>query len=213
MGKYRVILSSSRWNKTSSSLQNRIGLFFIFSVAIISSGCGFNTNESKAKVDTAINEASLDLKNNYLSEHDSLNLMYQRALPTIKDSLTKQKIKIYYVEINKTINCINVLKAKTDSLSDSDLDVISKVFIPDSAGDKLFKQIGLSYSLAVELAKNKATLDETNKSRNKILSDSDYHKLLAFYFGQNDPKQATWMLYGFQLEIMEVAINNIKSYN
>lgn len=77
----------------------------------------------------------------------------------------------------------------------------------------LFLKIRKSYLLASGIARTDQRQREITKSKENLLFSSDTKQLIDFYFGQNEAQQETWILYGFESELMKIGIGCFNDYN
>lgn len=186
-------------------------ILFLYAAMICISCNYFNSSETQKTVKVGIAEANDSLKQNYINERTSLKTGYQNILSKIKDTTISIKINVYYSDLNGLIAHMDSLK------KDVDMDIFttknSSVFISNDTKYDLFLKIRKSYVLASGIARTDQRRREIAKSKENLLFSPDTKELVDFYFGQNEAQQETWMLYGFESELMKVGIDCFKDYN
>jgi len=185
-------------------------------LVIICISCNyFNSNNIQKGIKEGVAEANDSLKQNYIHERASLKNIYQNISGKIKDTVINKKINTYYSELNGIIVHMDSLKKGTDK---TDVPAIKDdsgkgVFVNDDVKYRLFEKLRQLYIQALDVAKTNKMKLEITKSRENLLFSSDAKQLADFYFGQNDGQQETWVLYGFESEIMKIGIDLFKDYN
>jgi hypothetical protein len=185
-------------------------------LVIICVSCNyFNSNNTQKRIKEGITEANDSLKQNYINERASLKIVYQNISEKIKDTVVNKKINTYYSELNGIIVHMDSLKKGIDTTDVSAIKDNSDkgVFVNDDVKYRLFEKFRQLYIQALDIAKTNKRKLEITKSRENLLFSSDAKQLADFYFGQNDGQQQTWVLYGFESEIMKIGIDCFKDYN
>lgn len=172
----------------------------------------FNSSETQKKIKEGIAEANDSLKQNYINERTLLKTGYQNIFNKIKDSTISRKINTYYSDLNNLIVCMDSLKKGVDTSNISITKDNPTVFNNGTKYD-LFLKIRKSYLLASGIARTDQRQREITKSKENLLFSSDTKQLIDFYFGQNEAQQETWILYGFESELMKIGIGCFNDYN
>jgi hypothetical protein len=192
------------------------GLSLLLALVIICAGCDyFNSNNAQKRIKEAFAETNDSLKQNYNNERTSLKNMYQNISGKIKDTVINKKINTYYSALNGVIIHMDSLKKGIDTADESTIKDNSDkgAFVNDNVKYRLFEKLRQLYIQALDVAKTNKMKFEIMKSRENLLFSSDVKQLVDFYFGQNDAQQQTWVLYGFESEIMKIGINCFKDYS
>ena len=145
----------------------------------------FNPNSVNKRITDGFTEVNEQLARDYAANKDDLNNNYKQAIKNTPDSLTKEKISLYYSVLTKTCNYTDSIRTelnKIDVTDNKNSQIIEKSFILNGTADSCLKRIKLTCELAKQVSLTKKQKLETIKSEANIFSE--------FAFAQTIPARS-----------------------
>lgn len=168
----------------------------------------FSKKQVEERIDTGLKEANSQLEIDYKNATGTFELMYQNSIVTTKDSIRHDKILSFHSGVMSTVNFIDKLKTKLETLDKDDSHSIKRMFLTEKVTDTLFEKVNLSYILAEELALTEDQKSAIKKQREDL---ADWDKTKDQVFNMIGPEGTLWFLYSLETELLRTSSLTLKN--
>ena len=190
-------------------------LLFILAITICS--CTNSTNNFNDKI---IDDFDSAAESKMIVEYKNSVENYRKKIANLvsqtTDSTARYKINLF----NETfLNCLNFtdsLKGEMDKLDQHNFkntETINNIYLKQGIADSLFYKISATFKLAESIAKNEQDKKLINESRIRILNEPNTTQIKKQLFGFNNSMGVSMILYGFEVELFQMADILLNSIN
>lgn len=188
-------------------------LIKILIVVLFLASCDtFSESKTKEELETDVALSAVEMNTSYLSAKDTLDFRYRIALDKAKDSTIKENLKLCYFAANRTLNYLDSLRIETQKLGDSDNHVIKKSFLDEGLADSIFNKVIIVYSDIEKVAPTNEIKALIKESRLNMLGEPNINQRKSQYFGLNTGLGASMIIYGIEMELLNVGSTTLGAY-